>query len=305
MKRRILLAAAGVALLLVLAVLVWLWWLPPGASRHSLLVDGQRRGYVLYVPGSYQPGTPTALVLSLHGFASWPAHQMAASRWNAVADEHGFIVAYPGGTRFPRRWVVTPMAGGPEAAQNDLAFIASLLDTLSQAYTIDPARVYASGLSNGAGMSDRLACEMPGRIAAIGTVAGAYFPAAEGCHPGRPVPVMAFHGTDDPIVPYAGGAEGTRSAGLQAVEAWAAGWAERNGCDPAPQPLPAVGAVRAVEYVGCRQQASVVLYTVEGGGHTWPGGGAIPAWIAGATTADVSASELMWAFFEQHPLPEN
>jgi polyhydroxybutyrate depolymerase len=150
-------------------------------------------------------------------------------------------------------------------------------------------------------MSFLLACAMSDRIAAVGIVAGALPVSLEDCQPSRPVPAMMFHGTDDPIVPYGGG-QLRREGSLPSIPEWAAMLAERNGCSETPQTIPAQGAVRGSEYTGCA--ADVIFYTIEGGGHTWPGGNPIPVWIAGKTSMDIDATRTLWDFFQQHPLPE-
>ncbi|HSN76630.1 MAG TPA: PHB depolymerase family esterase [Anaerolineae bacterium] len=275
--------------------------LPAGVTRHTLTVDGRERAYLLYTPPGYDPATPAPLVVSLHGFASGPVNQMEVSQWNEVADEHGFVVAYPEGTGFPKRWNTGALTG--EEAVDDVAFLSELIDTVSQQYNVDPQRIYVNGLSNGGGMSNTLACLRPERIAAIGGVAGAYTEPAGGCNPDRPVPVIAFHGTNDRIVPYAGGAAGgPQNFVFPAVPDWAAAWAQRNGCDATPDSLPAQGEVSGVRYTACTDSAEVVFYTVEGGGHNWPGGGRLPEAIVGHMTEDIDASAVMWEFFVQHPL---
>ncbi len=173
---------------------------------------------------------------------------------------------------------------------------------LSRGHNIDPARIYANGLSNGGGMSHLLACTLSPRIAAIGTVAGAYVDPPGGCQPSRPVPVISFHGTADPIVPYQGGVVSRTGYRLPVISEWVAGWAQRNACTPEPKALPAVGEVSGLVYASCSQNAEVIFYTVQGGGHTWPGGTPLPEAITGRTTRDVDASALMWEFFTRHPL---
>jgi polyhydroxybutyrate depolymerase len=300
MKRRnIFLAVLLLGLLALIALIVFQGRLPAGVTRDALTVGSEEeRSYLLYVPASYDPAAPTPLVLSLHGFASGPVNQMEVSQWNELADERGFIVAYPSGTGFPKRWNTSGEGGA-----DDVAFLSDLIDALSEQYNVDPQRVYVNGLSNGGGMSNTLACLRPERIAAIGSVAGAYTEPAGGCNPARPVPVIAFHGTDDRIVPYAGGAAGgPQNFVFPAVPDWAAAWAARNGCDATPETLPAQGEVSGVRYSGCTDGAEVVFYTVNGGGHNWPGGGRLPEFIVGHTTQDINATATMWEFFEQHTI---
>jgi polyhydroxybutyrate depolymerase len=168
-----------------------------------------------------------------------------------------------------------------------------MLAHLSERLCIDPARVYANGLSNGGGMTNRLACEASDMIAAIGGVAGAYSPVT--CNISRPVPVIAFHGDKDSIVEY----EGNAALGFPAYQDWGKAWAERNGCDLTPTLIPQVDDVRGVRYAGCQAGADVVVYTVEGGGHVWPGG---PELRFLGKTSKVDATPLMWDFFKLHPM---
>ncbi len=293
-----------------------------GASKHTLDSDGLAREYIVYVPQRYDPAQPVSLIMSLHGFASSDAQQVLWTQWNTIADEEGFIVVYPQGMGSPARWNTgqhpipagdaqqveqetsdNPLAGllagfFEEVPVDDVAFLGHLLDQLETDYCIDPARIYVNGLSNGGGMSNRLACELADRIAAIGTVAGAYTELPGGCHPSRPVPVIAFHGVIDPIVPY----EGNPDINFPAIQTWAADWAARDQCDPTPQVVEGtVGAVTGVRYTGCAENAEVVLYTIADGGHTWPGGFPIPFFV-GKTSEDIDASATMWAFFSAHPL---
>src|SRR3989475_5402793 len=170
----------------------------------SFMSSGRKREYVLYVPRSYDRAKPTPLVISLHGAGMWGAAQKETSQWNRVADEHGFIVVYPSGEGGggPRVW----HEGGGARPSRDVRFISELIDTLAAAYNIDPTRIYANGLSNGGGMSFVLSCTMSDRIAAVGLVAAAHLLPWEWCTDRRPVPMIAFHGTADPEVPYSGGA---------------------------------------------------------------------------------------------------
>jgi polyhydroxybutyrate depolymerase len=226
---------------------------------------------------------------------------MQISRWNDLAQEHGFLVVYPEGTGFPRRWRAGGWRGDPAP---DVRFIADLIDELSRQYNIDPARIYANGLSNGGGMSHLLGCTLADRIAAVGGVAGAYAYPLEDCKPPRPVPMIVFHGTADPIVPYQGGATRGNQPRLPVIPKWVAARAALNGCRPEPEALPAEGAVSGLRYTDCDQGAEVEFYTIEGGGHTWPGGKPLPEWITGLTTQDIDATRVMWEFFERFSIAD-
>ena len=276
--------------------------LPGNRSNGRLVSAGAQRAYLLYVPESYDPAGPTPLVISLHGYAEWPAHQMRVSGWNRLAERHGFIVAYPSGAGFPRRWRMRGMAGSPADPQKDIGFISDLITHLENEYHLDPARIFVNGLSNGGGMAFVLACRLSERIAAIGGVSGAYLlPWAE-CAPVRAVPAVLFHGSADPIVPYHGGPSRAFNLPFPDVPAWVETLARRNGCDATPQPLPARGDVRGLHY-NAGTGADVDFYMIDGGGHAWPGSEPIPAWIVGRTSRDIDATQVMWDFFQAHPLP--
>ena len=293
----IILVILGVLLLSALIVAVLFSRLDE--TNGKIESSGQERTYLLYVPASYDPALPTPLIISLHGFVEWPAHQMQISGWNKLADEYGFIVVYPSGTKFPRRW----QAGGQNAdsadPSPDVLFISDLIDELEGRYNIDPARIYANGLSNGGGMSYLLGCALSDRIAAIGSVAGAYVFPLDQCKPSRPVPMIAFHGTADPIVPYQGGASRSFDIPFPLIPQWMATRAALNGCAGVPEEIPAMGDASGLRYSNCKEGAGLVFYTINGGGHTWPGGEPLPEWLTGYTSQDINATQLMWEFFSQ------
>jgi polyhydroxybutyrate depolymerase len=272
-------------------------------TNGRITSSGKTRKYLLYVPDSYDPDRPAPLVFSIHGFVQWPAHQKSMTDWNKLADEYGFLVVYPQGTGFPLRWNTRPTEDNPGAMQEELQFFSDLIEDLSRIYNIDPTRIYANGMSNGGGMSDLLACELSDRIAAIGGVAGAYRQPREDCQPPRPVPVIAFHGLDDPIVPYQGGASSRDDQLIfPAIEDWAANWAEFNSCANTSEITQITGEISRKSYTGCEENADVILYSIEGAGHTWPGGEKLPVWITGYTNQDINASALMWEFFSKYTL---
>jgi poly(3-hydroxybutyrate) depolymerase len=276
-----------------------------GRNRHNggFVSSGEEREYLLYVPKTYDRTRPTPLVISMHGGALWGAAQRDMSRWNVVADEQGFIVAYPSGVggRGPRAW----RAGqGGQRPSKDVRFIAELIDTLSASYNIDRARVYADGLSNGGGMAFLLSCTLSDRIAAVGLVASAQFLPWSICQDQRAVPMIAFHGTEDRFTPYHGGTSlVARDHVFPSIPAFVARWARRNRCEVGPVGSAVAADVSRLEYKGCSEDASVVLYTIHGGGHTWPGGGPMPEWFVGKTSNGVDATGQTWAFFRAHPLP--
>ena len=269
-------------------------------SNGSIISSGQEREYLLYVPKSYDRTRPTPLVISMHGGAMWPAAQKETSQWNELAEEHGFIVVYPSGEAGdgPRAWNVHPGNG----LTMDVRYISELIDTLSTAYNIDPMRIYANGLSNGGGMSFVLSCTLSDRIAAVGTVVAAQTLPFSWCKDPTPVPLIAFHGTADPVVPYRGGKTWVSPRKFPRVTTWTADWARRNGCGLKPVDSVIAADITRREYTACAEDATVVLYTVRGGGHTWPGGKGMPDWILGPTPRSIDATSEMWDFFIEHPL---
>jgi polyhydroxybutyrate depolymerase len=272
-------------------------------DNGSFVSSGEKREYLLYVPKSYDRRTPTPLVISMHGAGLWGAAQKETSGWNGLADKQGFIVVYPSGVggKGVRIWRAEPGWG----LTKDVKFISELIDTLKAAYNIDSTRIYANGLSNGGGMSFALSCTLSDRIAAVGMVAAAQTLPWNWCTDHRPVPMIAFHGTADRQVPYAGRSSWISSRPFPNMERWVANWARRNRCGAnAVDSAVAVDVTRRA-YASCAGDAAVVLYTVQGGGHTWPGGGPLPKWLVGRTTQSIDATSLMWAFFREHPLHGN
>jgi polyhydroxybutyrate depolymerase len=269
----------------------------------SLVSAGQMRKYLLYVPQSYDRAKPTPLVISMHGAGGWPVQQRDLSRWNRLADAQGFIVVYPSALEGagPRIWHVGRGAG----LMRDVRFISALIDTLEATYNIDPARIYANGISNGGGMTFVLSCTLSDRIAAVGLVAAAQTLPWSWCTDRRPVPMMAFHGTADPMIPYNGGTSWIAPDTFPNVLSWTRNWARRNRCRANPSESVIAADVTRLEYTACAEGASVVLYTVKGGGHSWPGGERMPEWWVGPTSNSVDATSEMWAFFREHQLPRN
>jgi polyhydroxybutyrate depolymerase len=280
----------------------------PGLTRRVLESGRMQRGYLLYVPGSYDPARPMPLVISLHGFASNPAGQKYLSGWETLAEKENFLVVYPQGTSSPLRWNAS--ADLSTGQVDDVAFMRDLLANLRQLLNIDQSRIYINGMSNSGAMTTRLVCEMADVFAAVGIVSGPPVNIPGGCHPARPVPLIAFYGTADPLVKYNGGTIDsspatrllrlpTHRGSLPPVKSWIEAWAQRNGCNLTPQILPGRGETSGVRYTGCQQEAEVVFYTIDGGGHTWPGGS--PTFV-GKTSHSIDATSEMWGFFKTHAM---
>lgn len=265
-------------------------------STDFISVGEWKRGYVLHVPEDLDRSQPVPLIISLHGGFLWGATQRDISRWNDVADREGFIVAYPSGAgrASPRRW-----RGDPD----DVEFITRLIDTLVTVNDVDPDRVYADGLSNGGGMAFALSCAIPDRIAAVGIVAGALTTASwgwEACAYAPSMPAVFVHGTADSATPYHGGETWVAPEPFPSIPAWVARWAQRNGCAVVPERSALAADLTRHTYHGCADGADVLLYTLHGVGHVWPGGGPSgPEWLLGTDSRSLNATEVLWDFFRE------
>ena len=271
-------------------------------TNGKIQTSGKTRRFYLHVPKSVQHSALTPLVITFHGFAEWPAHVMRTSGWNKLADQNGFIVVYPSGSGVPKHWRTRGVKGQPDDPALDVQFVNDLILFLEQKYNIDPGRIFINGFSNGGGISHLLACKMADKIAAFGSVSGALIYSMQENEPVRPMPLIAFHGTADPIVPFNGGPSRSFEIPFPVVPDWMRKWAALNGCESAPVNIFTSAHVTGIRYAGSDGQAPVVFYTIEGGGHAWPGGIPLPNWLAGITTKEINATELMWQFFCQHPL---
>jgi polyhydroxybutyrate depolymerase len=284
--------------------------LSPGDSSRTLKVDGSERSYLVHVPPQYVKDTPTPVVLAFHGGGANARNMVAFSGLNQKADQSGFIVVYPDGSGRLER-MLTFNAGnccGQAAARNvdDVAFVRHILDDLEGIANVDRNRVFATGMSNGAMMAYRLASEMSDRIAAIAPVSGPM--GTKDCRPGRAVSVMHFHGEADEFAPFSGGkGRGPSGTEFYSVDHSISAWVNANGCNKSPRitQLPDREkdgtTVKQVRYESGKEGAEVVLVIIEGGGHTWPGNE--PRMQAlGASTRDISANDMMWEFFQQHPM---
>lgn len=274
----------------------------PADSTNSISVSGVKREYLLHVPPGYAKGHPAALVLVLHGGDGEPGATARNTGMSQVADREGFLVVYPAG--LDRHWNDGRVEVG--ATADDVSFLSAVIDDVAARYDVDRGRVFATGISNGGFMSTRLACELSERVRAVGVVAATISQALQAtCRPKRPVAVVMFSGTDDPLVPYGGGSvRGNRGKTLGA-EATASFWARTNGCaaEPERSELPVTDTgdptrVSLARYTGCRPGAEVRLYTIHGGGHTWPGGRPyLPAFVVGKVSRQIDADRVMWEFF--------
>jgi len=263
---------------------------PPAVQQRSLDVGGLSRTYRLFVPLSLDRQTPSPLVLMLHGVGNSADSMVEATQFDRTADTAEFIVAYPDGVN------ATWNAGyccllGASTGPDDVAFLTRLIDDVQANHNVDPARVFAVGVSAGGMMAYRLGCELSGRIAGVGAVAGAM--TLEDCHPARPVSVIEIHGTADQLVPYEGGATaGGATRPSPPTRTVAERWAELNRC-PAPPATESDGPVTTATWSGCAEGTAVKLVTIDGGGHTWFAPG------LGTANGAVDATATIWGFLSE------
>jgi polyhydroxybutyrate depolymerase len=281
--------------------------LQPGDHIRSLAVGERVRSYSLHIPHSYTPAKPTAVVLAFHPAAMNGATMARLCGLSEKADRSGFVVVYPNGTGATPLFLYWDAGGVRGRASDDVGYVSRLLDDLATVVSVDPKRVYATGMSNGAMLCYRLAAELSDRIAAIAAVAGTM--AIDSCRPARPVPVLHFHGTGDGLVLFGGPDHRTpKNIKFLSVDDSVRVWAKANGCPetPAiclmPDRVDDGTMVKKLTYGPGKGGSEVVLYVITGGGHTWPGREP-PTKLLGRSTRDVSANDLIWEFFERHPMP--
>lgn len=289
---------------------------PVEEQEQTLEVDGVPRRYLLTVPTAHDGTTPLPIVFDFHGLLEGADIHTQMSGYSAVAEQEGFVVVFPHGTGNPLAWNLRLGDDNP-----DLDYFDAVLDEVSSTVCIDESRVYSTGLSMGAMFTSVLLCERADVLAAAAPVAGLLDP--EGCDPSRPVPILAFHGTEDPILRFNGGVDLSGiQVGGQADDAASttvppadldgpgfpanvAAWAERNGCDPDAADTDLSDEVVQRVY-DCPPGAEVEFDIVVGGGHAWPGSdfSRSIANVVGFTTFDVDATRDGWAFMSQFTNPE-
>lgn len=233
---------------------------------HALPFGGATRSYRVYLPAGYNPGSSYPLIIVYHGKGGTGAGIARKTGFDLVADANAFLVAYPDGQN--GNWVLT-------GTDNDIDFTTTLIQSIAANYPIDPARIYASGLSEGANLVGVLACALTDSIAGIAEVAGAIkWPFARRCVPSRPIAGIFFHGTADPVIPYDGGPS-LSGATVYSARQTAGFWAGVNGCPPPntvylPDTLSDGSQVTDTleTWSGCPEGTSVTFYTIRSGGHT-------------------------------------
>lgn len=272
----------------------------PGASGDfSLSSGGMRRSYRVHVPLGYTPTHSYALALSFHGNGSTMSQQERLTHFSALADHLGFLVICPQGTKGPNGRLGWPSGGPIHPTRHDTLFVSDLLTQAQSRFCIDPARIYATGFSNGGGMTATLACQLDGRIAAFASDSGSYFPLKDGRVPARPAPILEAHGTGDRTVPYLGRA----AIDLLATPVWLEQWARRDGCRATPQTRTLATGLIDETWLGCRDGVALEHLRLTGGGHVWPQGALSPHELYAPATPDMpQLTQVIWQFVSRYQL---
>lgn len=290
-------------------------FLTPGDYKRNYQFDGRTRSYGVHIPLILKNQTNVPVILAFHGGGSNSKIMKLSTELAALSDKEGFVVVYPNGTG-PGGRLLTWNSGrccawAKRKNINDVGAISELLDQLTRIVPYDKKRVYATGISNGAMICYRLACELSDKIAAIAPVAGPL--EISPCTPKRPVPVIHFHGTKDRNVPYQGGV-GDRSitkTDYHSVKYTIDKWKAINGCSETSTKKDFTDktndgtTVSSETWNNCAKGSAVALITIKNGGHTWPGS-PLKKWGKlglGKVCHDISAAKIMWEFFKKHPKP--
>lgn len=279
----------------------------PRGTWTDLDHDGLERGYVLYSPSDWTEGTSLPVVFVLHGGGGKAAGMQRFTGFNTVAEREGFHVVYPEGVN--KAWN-DGREGVPDrdTTIDDIGFLNAVVDDVDA--RLAPDRRFITGVSNGAFMTWAMVCSGTTRFDGMAPViGGAPADTAAGCEIAAPIPGMIVQGTDDPLVPYEGGMVelfgGTRGEALSTADALAV-LRQANGCDPGAEPTVATldevddddtTVVTSRWTEGCT--APVEEVRIEGGGHTWPGGGQYaPKGLIGVVTSEIQGEEVIWEFFD-------
>lgn len=285
---------------------------PPDATlvREVVSSEGIEREFYVHVPKGYDYNRKMPLVMCFHGGFGLGSRMDALTGLDAISDQNGFLLVYPQGIN--RHWNDGRNIDGHDR-YNDVQFVSDMLEHLERRWNIDPSRVYVTGVSNGGFFSQYLCLMLPGKFAGCASV-GATLPdiVHSRGRPTKPVSMLYILGMSDPLVPFNGGpihykTFRDRGSVISAKEATQY-WVKANRCQPNPRTidLPDVDPndgtrVKYAQFSGGLQGSEVVVYGIEGGGHTWPGGlQYLPEGTVGKTSRDFSASQAIWDFFKNH-----
>lgn len=282
----------------------------PGATTEQTLThDGLSRRYLVHLPRTLATDRPAPLLLAFHGGGGHAEFMADDARFGLISysERHGVIVVFPNGaSRHADGRLATWNAGqccgyARDRKIDDVGFVRALVARLRAQLSIDPERIWATGMSNGGMMSQRLACDAADLIRGIASVAGP--DETLSCAPSRPVRVLHIHARDDDHVPYDGGGRPGVSPARRQVEAYvsapetAARWVQRNRCSPAAATVLDVPGARCERWTGCADGVQVQLCSTETGGHSWPGAERVRRGKAPASTA-LDAVEVLGSFLD-------
>ena len=286
---------------------------PAGLSSHLVYHEGRERYYLLYKPATMVASQPAPVLMAFHGGGGIPENMVEMTGFNTLAEYYGFYVVYPSGSgSTPRRLFWNILLSETYATVNDvddLGFVARVLDDAAKKFAIDTNRLFAAGFSQGGMLCYRLACDAAWseRIAAIATVGATMTVSPSSCHARRPVPVISFHGKQDEFSKYAGGIAAKAPRNDQVARPGVAEsiryWVGKGALPNQPSASGARGTAQMEQFGPDESGFEVVSWTMEDGGHTWPGSHAnLPEWMMGKVNRDIDASVLIWDFFSRHPL---
>ena len=275
----------------------------PGDYRFTFVHDGLKREYLVHVPKSYRPDCPTPMLMALHGGGGDADFQSSDSKYGLISksEEAGFIAVFPNGySRLASGILATWNAGSccGAAVKNkvdDVGFLREVILRLEKQANVDRRRVFVTGMSNGALMSYRMACEASDLVRAVAPVAGTDNTLA--CTPSRPVPVIHFHSADDDHVKFTGGAgpKSLTQTSFNSVPATIAKWVALDRALAEPKRVLDVAGAHCDLYRAKPGGAPVELCVTDSGGHSWPGGGTQQG--RKEPSMAISANDLMWRFF--------
>jgi len=277
------------------------------AADYEFTIEHQEieRFYLVHVPFSYNKEEKTPIVLAFHGRYSNGKQMKEYYHLVEKSNEKGFIVIFPtGASRFGDKlasWNVGGCCGyAYEINSDDVGFVKKILEDTKNKFNIDESRVYATGMSNGARFSYRLACEMSDIFAAIAVVAGVK--STGSCNPSKRIPILHIHAIDDELIPFEGGPgpEGVDYGSVSDTIDW---WVEKNQCTDEKIRVLEVDGAYCDSYSNCAGNSEVELCVTEEGGHSWPGGQKLRLKADTPSTA-IDATEVIWEFFENHPMSQ-
>ena len=258
----------------------------------SISVNGLEREFLLFVPPELEKSKPLPLVFDLHGTGVGPDKEAELTQLASIAKNERFLVVWPRG-EYPRQYSGKPSwnANLRDSKYDDLAFIRSLIERISELYPVNSQMIYVTGFSGGARMASRIGCEMADEIAAIAPLGGLQYP--RGCAANRPMPVITFHGEND------------REFAVDSIEHVANTWAKHNKCKSESTNPDVTKTAMLISHTDCENDADVVMYRISDSGHTWPSSPRardLEQKGLGKTNMKIPATKLIWEFFKEHPM---